>query len=154
APESAEVAGQAQGEAGFGQQQGVAAQAVASAEGNAGSAAAPAAQQTAAFDPARMISELSGAITSAWQMWQRMAPFSGAAVNGPVGFGGRLPGPPLEPLILAQAPKATAAELRLSTAVATAFSTAFMQWQATVKLPGMPLWPAFAAFPGPVAPPT
>lgn len=38
-------------------------------------------------------------------------------------------------------------------AVITGFSKPWMDWAKGVTLPGLPLWPAFCAFPGPMAPP-
>ena len=100
-----------------------------------------------------MISGLSTAITTAWNQWQLAATISGVSINAVVATGGTLVGPPLEPLILATAPKATPEEIRLSTVVATGFSMAFLMWQSTVSIPALPMYPDFAAFPGPIAPP-
>ncbi len=75
-------------------------------------------------------------------------------IDSAVAAGGTLVGPPLEPLILAAAPKGTPSELRLSAAVASVFGTTFLSWQESVTIPALPLYPAFAAFPGPIAPPT
>ena len=38
-------------------------------------------------------------------------------------------------------------------AIATGVSKCFKQWQDNVMVPGLPWYPAFAAFPGPMAPP-
>jgi hypothetical protein len=62
-------------------------------------------------------------------------------------------GPPLTPLILASAPKASPNELKYSNAIAQAIGTGWLTYTATIKVPGLPWYPAFAAFPGPVAPP-
>ena len=50
--------------------------------------------------------------------------------------------------------KGTPAEARFSNAIATAISNGWMAYQSTIKIPGLPWYPAFAAFPGPFAPPT
>lgn len=102
------------------------------------------------------VHKILSAIGSAWKTWQDMASLVGLIVNGPTctGAPGCLLGPPLLPLILLEAPKETPQEFKYSKAIAQAFSTAFLTWQETVTIPGMPLWPMFAAFPGPFAPPT
>ncbi len=38
--------------------------------------------------------------------------------------------------------------------MASAFGSAFASWQASVKVPDLPWYPAFAVFPAPFAPPT
>ena len=150
-----------EGQAGIGTRRGAAAEAVAagtagsSAEQGevAGNAGAGAAAHGTAMDPERMISGLSSAVTLAWDMWQRSATIVGVNINAVVASGGTLVGPPLEPLILASAPRGTPEEIRLSTAIATAFGMTFLTWQTTVSIPALPMYPAFAAYPAPVAPP-
>lgn len=44
-------------------------------------------------------------------------------------------------------------QMKYTNAVATAFSNAWQQWQSGLMIPGLPWYPAFAAFPGPMAPP-
>ena len=68
--------------------------------------------------------------------------------------GGQVVGPPLTPLILAQAPKGSPQELKYTNAIANVIGTAWLAYTATIKVPGLPWYPAFAAFPSPVAPPT
>lgn len=93
------------------------------------------------------------AICSAWSQWQSMATMTGIIVAGPVGSVGQVVGPPLQPLILASAPKASPMELKYSNVIASVISTAWLTFTATIKIPGLPLWPMFAAFPGPMVPP-
>ncbi len=102
------------------------------------------------------VHKILSACKSAWGTWQDLASLVGLQVAGPtcIGTPGCLVGPPLLPLIMMDAPKATAQELKYSKAIAQAFSTAFGLWQLSVTVPGLPLWPPFAAFPGPLAPPT
>jgi hypothetical protein len=68
-------------------------------------------------------------------------------------MGGQIVGPPLMPLIMASAPKASPSELKYSNAIATTLGNAWLTFTATVKVTGMPWYPAFAAVPSPVAPP-
>jgi hypothetical protein len=94
------------------------------------------------------------AICSAWSQWQTAATMVGVVIAGPTASGGQIVGVPWTPLILASAPKASPMELKYSNVIANVIGTAWLTFTATVKLAGMPWYPAFAAFPGPVAPPT
>jgi hypothetical protein len=82
-----------------------------------------------------------------------MATLVGVVINAVTAVAGQVVGPPLGPLILASAPKATPQELKYSNAIANAISQGWLTYQSTIKVPGLPWYPAFAAFPGPVAPP-
>jgi hypothetical protein len=99
------------------------------------------------------IDGICSAICSAWSQWQTQASMVGVMVNAVTASGGQIVGPPLQPLIMMSAPKNTPGALRFSTVIATVISNAWLQFTATVKLPGLPLYPAFAAVPAPVAPP-
>jgi hypothetical protein len=68
-------------------------------------------------------------------------------------MGGQVVGPPMGPLILASAPKATPSEMKFSNAIANAIGNGWLTYTATIKVPGLPWYPAFAALPSPVAPP-
>ena len=102
----------------------------------------------------KFIDGVCSAICSAWSTWQSATTMVGVVINGPVAMGGQLVGPPLMPLILASAPKASPMELKYSNVIANVISTSWLTFTATVKVTGMPWYPAFAAFPSPVAPPT
>lgn len=86
--------------------------------------------------------------------WLKMATVVGVIINGPVGVvaPGNVQGPPLGPLILAKAPMNTPQESKYSNAIANAFGTLWQAWH--LGIAGTLMYPAFAAFPGPVAPPT
>lgn len=99
------------------------------------------------------IDGICSAICSAWGQWQSLATMTGVMIMGPVASVGVLVGPPLMPLIMASAPKASPMELKYSNVIATVIGTAWLTFTATVKIPGMPWYPAFAAVPSPVAPP-
>ncbi|MEZ4365138.1 MAG: hypothetical protein R2939_02480 [Kofleriaceae bacterium] len=105
---------------------------------------------------ARIGSYLDGitkAICSAWSQWQATATLVGVTINAVVAAGGQVVGPPLFPLIMATAPKQSPMELKYSTVIANTISTGWLSFTATVKVPGLPWYPAFAAFAGPMAPP-
>jgi hypothetical protein len=100
------------------------------------------------------IDRISAAIVSAWRQWQRSATITGIAINGPTASGGRLVGPPLEPLILAKGPKKTPMERKYTRVIANVIGTAWLEFTQTVLVPGLPFYPAFAAVSSPVGPPS
>lgn len=90
-------------------------------------------------------------------MWRLQAHFQDLRIMAvsAIGVPGCLRGPDLAPLI-GGAPGAAAAqglEAELREAVAEGVAECFRQWQDQVSVPGLPWYPAFAAFPGPQAPP-
>ncbi|HEX7836328.1 MAG TPA: hypothetical protein VF469_02635 [Kofleriaceae bacterium] len=93
------------------------------------------------------------AICSAWSQWQTAATMVGVVINAVTAVGGQIVGPPWTPLILASAPKSTPMEMKYSNVIAQVIGTAWLTFTATVKVTGMPWYPAFAAVPSPVAPP-
>ena len=101
----------------------------------------------------KFIDDMCDAICSAWSQWQSMASMVGILINAIAAAGGQIVGPPLQPMIMLKAPKGSPQEMKFSNAIATVISNSWMQFTATVKVPMLPWYPAFAAFPGPVAPP-
>ena len=93
---------------------------------------------------------------TAVDMWRLQAKLSSLIVNGPVVVGtpGCLSGPDLESNIKNMSlPAASGNEKDWRDAVAKGLSTCWKNWQDMVTVPGLPWYPAFAAFPGPMAPP-
>jgi hypothetical protein len=103
---------------------------------------------------AKYIDGISGAICAGIDKWLNAASITGVIINGPTGMlmAGNVIGPPLGPLILTSAPQSTPMEIKYSNAIANAFNTQWQAWH--MGLTGVLMYPAFAAFPGPVAPPT
>jgi hypothetical protein len=100
------------------------------------------------------IKNICSAICSAWSQWQTAATMVGIVVTGPMASVGQIVGPPLGPLILASAPMDSPMKAKYSTAIANAIGIGWLTFTATVKFaPPLPLWPAYAAVPTPVAPP-
>jgi len=93
------------------------------------------------------------AICSGISQWMTATSITGVVINAVVGMltPGGVVGPPLTPLILANAPKETPQELKYSNVIATVFGTAWQTWQSGIT--GTLMYPAFAAVPSPVAPP-
>jgi hypothetical protein len=100
------------------------------------------------------IDQMCSAICSAWSQWQSQCAMTGGIVAAITCSGGAFVGPPWLPFILAGAPKNTEALLKTSHAVAEAISNGWLLYQNSLKVPGLPFYPAFGAFPGPMAPPT
>lgn len=100
------------------------------------------------------IDAICSAISGAIDQWMKTAVVAGVMINGPAGMlvPGNVFGPPLTPLILAQAPKGSPQESKYSKSIADAIGAAWQAWE--LGLSGALSYPAFAAFPGPVAPPT
>jgi hypothetical protein len=103
---------------------------------------------------ATFIDGICSAICSAWSQWQATAVLSGVLIAGPVATGGQVAGIPWQPIILAMGPKATPNELKYTQVVASVLGQAWLAYTATIKVPGLPFYPMFAAFPSPAAPPT
>src|SRR3569832_1019528 len=101
----------------------------------------------------KFIDDTTSAICSAWSQWQTATTMVGVVINAVTAVGGQLVGPPLTPLLLASAPKNTPAEMKYSNVIANVIGTAWLSFTATVKIPGLPWYPAYAAVPSPKAPP-
>ena len=101
----------------------------------------------------KFIDGVCGAICDGIDKWMKMTMFTTVIINGPTGMllPGGVMGPPLGPLILAAAPKSKPQEIKYSNAIANAFGTLWQPWH--MGLTGTLMYPAFAAFPGPMAPP-
>ncbi|MBC2695181.1 MAG: hypothetical protein HF982_07895 [Desulfobacteraceae bacterium] len=100
------------------------------------------------------IDGISGAICDGIDNWMKMTMIASVIINGPTGMllPGGVVGPPLMPLILASAPMSTPQEIKYSNAIAGALGTLWQSWH--MGLMGTLMYPAFAVFPGPMAPPT
>jgi hypothetical protein len=100
------------------------------------------------------IDGICSAICSAWSTWQSSASMVAVLINAVTAGMGTVVGPPMTPLILAQGPKGKPQEMKYTQAIATAIGTGWLSYTASIKLAAMPLYPAFATFPSPMAPPT
>ena len=111
----------------------------------------------AAVDISELIGEfLDGicvAVCKAWSTWQSQATMSEIIVNGPIASGGRLSGPGWADVIRQHAPKAHAIQQRYSETIAKVLGQSWQQYEATVKMPSLPLFPSLAIVFG-AAPPT
>ena len=98
------------------------------------------------------------AVGIAHTKWKSMAKFKDLKINAVTALGmpGCLDGPELESDIK-NAPMCASwsgNKAKYRDAVAKGVSKKFKEWQDKVTVPGLPWYPAFAAFPGPMAPPT
>ena len=95
------------------------------------------------------------AVSFAHNMWKLQAKFKDlqiAAVSA-IGSPGCLDGPKLDIANAPQCASMTGNMAKMRDAVAKGVADCFKKWQDQVTIPGLPLYPAFAAFPGPMAPP-
>jgi len=101
--------------------------------------------------------KLLDAVQFAHGMWRLQAHFQNVTVMAVTAIGtpGCLTGPQLAPQIRVapQVAACTGLEEEIVDAVADGVSANFYAWQSHVTVPGLPWYPAFAAFPGPMAPP-
>jgi hypothetical protein len=97
------------------------------------------------------------AVGFAHNMWKLQAKFQNLQIMAvsAIGTPGCLDGPELESLIKTAPMVAayTGNKAKYRDAVAAGVSKCFKDWQGQVMVPGLPWYPAFAAFPGPMAPP-
>lgn len=110
-------------------------------------------QMPAGTDRNRFDTYIAGmcqAVKQALETWRASARLEGVRINGPIATGGKLRSVDLEPLIRQGAPAGWDAYSR---AIAAGVSTQFNAFANEVSVPGLPWYPAFAAFPGPMAPP-
>lgn len=96
----------------------------------------------------------TAAICASIDQWMKAVTITGVIINGPTGIlaPGGVVGPPIGPSILSRAPKSTPVQLAYSQAIANTLNSQWQAWH--MGLSGTLLYPAFAAFPGPMAPPT
>ena len=90
------------------------------------------------------------AIGSALETWRRAARLDGVRIHAVSAIGGKLISVALDPLILQAAPPGWEVYSR---AIAAGVHNQFKSFGNDVTVPGLPWYPAFAAFPGPMAPP-
>ncbi len=96
------------------------------------------------------------AVEFGFNLYRLTAGLADVMINGPTAIGGRLQGQPLGQLI--KCAPSVAAWSGLNAQVRDAVAGGMeQQWSLLancVKVPGLPWYPTFAAFPGPMAPPT
>jgi hypothetical protein len=100
------------------------------------------------------LSRICDAIGQAHTAWRLRARLVQVAINAHVASGGNLQGAGLEPDIRQHAPREGSWERARSEAIAAGIGICWENWQRAVSVPGLPWYPGFAAFPGPMAPPT
>ena len=121
-----------------------------------GGGATPTASFTSA-DQAAVIDAIKPAVKQAVDMWKLSAHFSDLNIMAvsAIGTPGCLDGPELEAHIRIHPKIQSLSGLArdMANGIAEGFSDNFFLWQNGVTVPGLPWYPAFAAFPGPSAPP-
>ena len=126
------------------------------ASGSSGGGTTPTASFTSA-DQAAVIDAIKPAVKQAVDMWKLSAHFSDLKIMAvsAIGTPGCLDGPELESHIRIHPRIQSLSGLArdMANGIAEGFSDNFFLWQNRVTVPGLPWYPAFAAFPGPSAPP-
>jgi hypothetical protein len=104
----------------------------------------------------RLFQGITAGIASAWQTFHSSAMLQGVIISGPVAIGGIIVGPPLQPLVYIQSMGAGMGqwETKIRQQISIAFGNCWNQMIGSASVPGLPWYPMFAAFPGPMAPPT
>ena len=97
------------------------------------------------------------AVRFAHDQWRMQAKFKNISINAvsAIGTPGCLDGPDLD-ILISRAPTVVTMPGSLGDlrdAVAEGVDACFENWQDNVTVPGLPWYPAFVAFPGPMAPP-
>lgn len=107
-------------------------------------------------DLAGLVDTLCKAVVKAHDQWRQQAFFAGLTINGPIASGGRIEGPPLDPLIRQGLPPARPGDPAVPyvEAVARGLGGAWKDFQGSVRVPDRPWYPTFAAVAAPYAPPT
>ena len=102
------------------------------------------------------ISGVCDAIVFAHNLWRTQAYFSLVKINGAIATGGKLNGPSLESMITMQAPRVGLKNLagKYSASIAKGIAGVWTDFQGGCRVGGVPWYPSFQAFPGPVAPHT
>ena len=103
----------------------------------------------------RLFRGVTAGIAAAWQMFHSTGSLIGVIINGPSAIGGRIVCPNLQPIAFMQSSAAGTgqSETRIRQQVSTGFWTCWRQVLDSAGVPGLPWYPAFASFPGPMAPP-
>ncbi len=102
------------------------------------------------------IDQMSQAIVQAVDLWRQTVYLEGVVINGVTATGGALKGPALADLLTPHAPRVGlfGKAQTHATALVNAIGQGWHQAVGMVTVPGMPWYPTFAVFPGPMVPPT
>lgn len=100
------------------------------------------------------LTRVCDAVGQAHAAWRAQARLAQVIVNAAQALGGTLLSAPLEPEIRARAPREEQWQRSRSDAIAAGIGSCWENWQRSVSVPGLPWYPSFVAFPGPMAPPT
>ena len=101
-----------------------------------------------------ILDKLCAAVADAWAEWKLRAILKNVIIMAAVATEGEIEAPAFAPLVLRNAKTSSDPELEAVIGLAGPLGEAFNRWQKSVKMLGLPLYPSFQAFPGPVAPPT
>ncbi len=91
-------------------------------------------------------------VARAVAQWRSQAVLKDIVINGPTATGGSVAGPALQPAV-EQTMTRAGVPAEVARAFASAVSNAWSLWASSLRVPGLPWYPGFAAVPSPIAPP-
>jgi hypothetical protein len=112
-------------------------------------------QTEATNEYSNYLSSICRAIALAHETWRLGARFRGVMINGISASGGSVSGPLLSPLIVGNGPQQGlwGNAPAYTRAIADGLGSCWHDWEQSVRVPNLPWYPSFVAFPGPSAPP-
>ena len=100
------------------------------------------------------IDHLCSKIGAAHEEWRRLAHLEGVLIQATMAIGGRVIGPDIGALLMASPPIATTATEPFTAPIARGLAATWRRFELSIRVPGLPWYPSFAAVHGPQAPPT
>jgi hypothetical protein len=100
------------------------------------------------------LTRICDTIGQAHTTWRQQARLVEVRINAVTASGGRLQGAGLGAEIRQRGPREDAWQQSRTEAIGKGIGFCWENWQRSVTVPSLPWYPGFAAFPGPVAPPT
>lgn len=110
-------------------------------------------EENTAEDWAQWLGAAKSGAKSAISVFATSCQFKDIIVNTSIAVGGELTGPSLAPLIQVMM-MGSQAPLTVASAFGRAANAAWQDWISDVSVPGLPWYPSFISWPGPMAPPT
>jgi hypothetical protein len=103
----------------------------------------------------RYVDGICRAIAGAHENWRQRAFLTGVQINGITAKGGSIIGPPLAEIVNLTGPSQGlwGYAAPYTRAIADGLASSWREWEQSVRVPGLPWYPAFAAVPAPQAAP-
>lgn len=110
-------------------------------------------EATTAVNWSQWVIRAKQAVRTVLPQWVQTASLTGGVVNGSRVTGGALTAPNILPLLNLEMKTAGMPD-RIAGGFAVPLTDAWTSWAASVRVPGLPWYPSFEMYPGPIAPPT